>query len=176
MEKVKKCLIIVDYQNDFVSGSLGFEAAIEIEELIESKIKNAITEGIDIIFTFDTHQSNYLETQEGKNLPIEHCIDETFGHQLYGKIAKYLKNAAAIFKKPTFGSLELGKYLEVNQYNKVELCGLVTNMCVLSNAVIAKAALPEALIIVDQEASKSFNQDLHDQAINILRALQVTIK
>lgn len=172
---MKKLLLVVDFQNDFVDGALGFEGASDLDDLIVSKIKTYLNNGDDIIYTLDTHYENYLETQEGKRLPIIHCLKGTKGHEVYGKTAKYLNNALKVFEKDTFGSLELGIFLKDKNYHEIELTGLVTNMCVISNAIIAKTALPEARIVVDKKASKSFNEDLHNKTIDVLKGLQVDI-
>lgn len=172
---MSKLLIIVDYQNDFVDGALGFDGAKKLDSIIVSKIKKYLDNGDDIVYTLDTHYSNYLETQEGIRLPIPHVIDNSFGHQVYGKTANYLKEAKAIFKKETFGSLDLGNYLKDQDYKEIELVGLVTNMCVVSNAIIAKAALPEARIIVDSKACASFDNELHDKTLDVLSGMHIDI-
>lgn len=172
---MKKCLIIVDYQNDFVTGALGFSKAQEIEPVIVSKIEEYLKNDNDIIFTLDTHFENYLETQEGKRLPIVHCLDESFGHEVYGKVNNYVKTAKKVFKKFTFGSLELGNYLKDKEYQEIELVGLVTNMCVISNAIIAKSALPEARIVVDKKATRSFDESLHEDTLRVLKGLQIDV-
>lgn len=172
---MKKVLIVVDFQNDFVDGSLGFPKANTIANIIESKIKSYLEEGHDLLYTLDTHYDNYLETQEGINLPVKHCIEGTFGHEVYGNVKNYLKDAKKVFKKNTFGSLELGNYLKEEKYDVVEIAGLVTNMCVISNAIIAKAALPEALIIVDRKASMSFNENLHNKTFDLLEGMQTKV-
>ena len=172
---MKKCLIIVDFQNDFVSGALGFPGAEELDLIIENKIKDHLINNQDIIYTYDTHYENYLETQEGVRLPIMHCIDNSFGHSIYGNVSKYVSDAKATFKKNTFGSLDLGNFLKEQNYDEIELCGLVTNMCVVSNAIIAKAALPEARIVVDSKASKSFDEDLHNKTLDVLKGMQVDV-
>ncbi len=172
---MKKCLIIVDFQNDFVDGALGFPDAKSIEPLILDKIKDYLGNGHDLLFTFDTHYEDYLETQEGIRLPIKHCIYGTLGHELYGKVNDYRKHAKTVFNKVTFGSLELGNYLKDCDYDEIELAGLVTNMCVISNAIIAKSALPEARIIVDSKASLSFDMELHHKTLDVLKGLQVDV-
>lgn len=172
---MKKCLIVVDFQNDFVNGALGFEGAEKLDAIIENKIKEYLKNKDDIIYTLDTHYENYLETQEGKRLPVIHCLDGSYGHKVYGNSAKYLKNAKKVFKKNTFGSLDLGNFLKGQDYNEIELAGLVTNMCVISNAIIAKSALPEARIIVDKNASMSFDEDLHNKTMDVLKGLQVDV-
>ncbi len=173
---MKKALIVVDYQNDFVNGSLGFDKAILLEEAICCKIKEYQSQQQTVLFTMDTHKPNYLDTQEGKKLPIEHCIENTYGWELYGKVKNLLAHDAVCFCKNTFGSLSLAEYLKEQQFDSVELCGLVSNICVLSNAVLAKAALPEAEIIVDANCTASNDETLNQKALDVLTGLQVTIK
>lgn len=156
---MKKLLIVVDFQNDFVSGSLGFEGA----DLLD-----------DVIFTLDTHYSDYLSTNEGQHLPVEHCQKGTTGHELYGKV-KSLSEDALMFEKPTFPSLELANYLIKHNYSEVELCGLVSNICVLSNAVMVKSALPNAQIIVDAKATDSFDKDLHEKSLDVMSGLHIKV-
>ena len=174
---MKKALIIIDYQNDFVDGSLGFKGAEVLEELLIKKIEKAVKENTTVIFTKDTHPENYLESQEGRNLPVSHCIKNTKGWQLYGKLynlEKEIKNSVTI-EKPTFGSIKLAQLLEKEKFNEVELAGLVSNICVISNAIIAKAALPEALITVDSKATASFDEELNKKALDIMKGLQIRI-
>lgn len=172
---MKKVLIVVDFQNDFVDGALGFSGAKDLEIVIVNKIKDYLSKGYDLIYTLDTHYDNYLNTQEGIKLPIKHCIKGSFGHRIYGKAANYLSKAVKVFEKNTFGSLDLGNYLASNKYDEIELVGLVTNMCVISNAIIAKAALPEAKIIIDRKASMSFNEDLHNKTFDVLEGMQFEV-
>lgn len=172
---MNKCLIVVDFQNDFVDGALGFLQAKDIEPFILSKLEKYHKDKSDIIFTLDTHYSNYLNTQEGKRLPIVHCIDKTKGQEIYGKVNDYFKYAVKVFKKNTFGSLDLGNYLKTKEYDEIELVGLVTNMCVVSNAIIAKAALPEARIVVDSNACRSFNDELHFKTLDVLAGMQINV-
>lgn len=171
---MKKALIVVDYQNDFVCGALGFDGAERLEDIICEKIEQYKKEG-DVIFTFDTHEDDYLNTQEGKNLPVKHCIKGTDGHGLYGKVAKKVDFDSYIFDKPTFGSLELACFLKEKNYDVVELCGLVSSICVLSNAVLAKAALPESQIIVDSKATDSFDKEMNEKTFDILKNLHITV-
>lgn len=169
---MKRLLLVVDFQNDFVNGALGFEGAEKVEAPILKKLKEYKDNGEDIIFTRDTHQTNYLETEEGKNLPIEHCIEGTFGWEIYGEAKDY---ATIIFDKPTFGSLELGIYLQDKDYDVVEIAGLVSNICVISNAAIVKAALPEVQIIVDASMTDSYDKKLHKEALDVMEGFQVKI-
>ena len=108
---MKKLLVVIDYQNDFVNGSLGFQEAVALEDYLADLIKEYHNNNDDVIFTYDTHQKNYLTTQEGKNLPVAHCLENTEGWQLYGKIHDLAKNDKKIIKE-TFGSLALGNYLK----------------------------------------------------------------
>lgn len=170
---MKKLLIVVDYQNDFVNGSLGFPFAQQLENGIAAKIEEYKND--EIVYTLDTHYENYADTQEGKNLPVSHCIKGTKGHELYGKIQKLLEGRK-YFEKSTFPSLELGKYLEGKDYDTIELCGLVSNICVISNAVIAKAACPEAQIIVDSALTASADSELNQKAIEVMKGLQITVR
>lgn len=167
-----KLLIIVDFQNDFVDGALGFSKAKELDQKIVEKIK----EYDDIIFTLDTHDENYLETYEGKHLPIKHCIKNTFGHEVYGKTKNYLSKALKVFEKPTFPSLELANYLKTKNYDEVEVCGLVSNICVLSNVIMVKAALPNVKIIVDKNLTSSFDEDLNNKTFDILKGIHVEVR
>lgn len=133
---MKKLLIVVDYQNDFVSGSLGFEAAKRIEDAVCEKIRAYQAAGDDVVYTLDTHGPSYAGTQEGRKLPVAHCLRGTTGWELYGKAAELLRGCPA-FEKPVFGSAALFDWLRGREYAGIELCGVVSNICVLSNAVLA---------------------------------------
>lgn len=170
----KKLLIVVDYQNDFVDGSLGFEAAKDIESAICNKIEKYVKGGHDVVFTLDTHSQKYLLTDEGRNLPVKHCIKGTAGHKLYGKVATLARDKVQI-EKPTFASLELAKYIEGKDYGEIELCGVVTNICVISNAVMAKAAAPDCKITVDAACCASNDSEIEEKSYEIMKNLHVTV-
>lgn len=172
---MRKCLIVVDYQNDFVTGSLGFEKAEQLDGRIADKIESYRTNDWEIIFTFDTHEENYLQTNEGRNLPVEHCIKGTDGHKLYGRTAEMREECDRCFYKPSFGSAELFEYLKDEKFDKVELCGVVTNICVISNAVIAKTALPEAEVSVDSTCVASNDDNLNKSALDVMHSLQINV-
>ena len=126
---MKKCLIVVDYQKDFVDGSLGFEASVKLDENIAAKIKQYHAENADVIFTLDTHESNYMDTQEGKNLPVRHCIRGTEGWEIIPELRLYVET---VFDKPTFGSRELGEYLASQKdIGRITVIGLSTDICVI---------------------------------------------
>lgn len=172
---MKKCLIVVDYQNDFVTGSLGFKKAEQLDDRIAEKIEKYRSENWEIVFTFDTHEENYLNTNEGRNLPVAHCIKGTDGHKLYGKTANMLKQSDKCFYKPSFGSSELFEYLKAEKFDIVELCGVVTNICVISNAVLAKTALPEAEVSVDSLCVASNDDSLNKSALDVMQSLQINV-
>lgn len=172
---MKKLLIVVDYQEDFVVGSLGFSKAKEIEEQICAKIREYRKEGWTIAFTMDTHYPDYLNTQEGIHLPIPHCIKGTKGWEIYSSVAKLKTPQDLCFCKETFGSKELFEYLKQSDYISIELVGVVTNICVISNAILAKTALPEAIIIVDASAVASNDAKLNEKALDIMENLQIKI-
>ena len=172
---MKSAVVVVDFQNDFVCGSLGFPAAADLEQPICKRLESALNHGEDILFTFDTHEENYLETQEGKLLPIPHCIRGSKGWELYGKTASFLTDSTPVFCKNTFGSLDLADYLAKQGYDRVEFLGLVSNICVLSNAVLAKAALPESTISVNAALTGSSDPVLHRASLDVLRGIQVEI-
>lgn len=172
---MKKLLIVVDYQNDFVSGSLGFDGGKAIESNIAEKIRTYRAEGNDILFTLDTHGADYRFTEEGKHLPVEHCMKGSNGWELYGSVAALRQPEDVCFEKATFPSLQLGEYLSGKDYDAIELVGLVSNICVLSNAVIAKAALPNAHIVVDASCTASADEELHQKALDVMGGLHIEV-
>lgn len=175
MKNNKKILLVVDYQNDFVIGSLGFENAVSLDEKIAKRVREAKENDYDVIFTFDTHDEDYLTTQEGNRLPVPHCVDGSDGHDIYG-LTKLESLGCMRIKKVTFGSISLSDFLRnLSNIKEIEICGVVTNMCVISNAVICKTVLPEAKIIVNAELCASFNDSLHEQALNVMESMQMDV-
>ncbi len=170
----KKLLVVVDYQVDFVTGSLGFEGALALEDAICEKIRAYKRAGDEVVFTLDTHEQKYLFTNEGKHLPVKHCIKGTSGHKLYGKVGA-LSDGCTVIEKATFGGLGLAEHISRSDYSDIELCGVVSNICVLSNAVIAKAASPDSQIIVDAACVAAPDSQMHEKALDILRGLHVNI-
>ena len=168
-----RALVVVDYQNDFVTGTLGFPEAAEIEDVIADKVIAYKIAGDDIYFTKDCHGRNYLSTQEGKNLPIRHCTTKK-GRELYGSL-NGLSEGCVIIEKSTFGSTELMDLLAAKAYDEIEFCGLLSNICVLANAVLAKTVLPETVIIVDADATRSNDPALNEKALDIMRSLQIRV-
>ena len=182
---MKRLLIVVDYQIDFVDGALGFEGAELLDGPIARKIEAYREAGDTVCFTFDTHRKDYLETQEGRKLPIPHCIEGTEGHGLYGNVAETIRETDRVFYKPTFGSTELFERLVKLQgvadglgrqpFESIELVGLVSNMCVLANAVIARTACPNTPIIVDAACTAAPDPAMNEKALDIMEGLQIEV-
>lgn len=174
---MNRYLFVIDYQNDFVDGALGFPGAEKLDEKIAAKIR---TYGKGhVLFTRDTHFDNYLDTREGKNLPVIHCVKGTHGWQVYGETAKALEEVgAAAIDKLVFG-------MDVTHpdtaavlpecANEIELVGLVSNICVVSNAVVLQSKYPEATIIVDAGCTDSFDKTLHEKVLDVLEGFQVKV-
>ena len=172
---MKKLLVVVDYQRDFVDGSLGFPEAQLLEGPICEKIGTCLAQGAEVAFTFDTHKDNYLETQEGRLLPVPHCIQGTAGWELYGRVAGYCTPKTPCFHKPAFGSMSLAYYAKTQQYEEIELCGLVSNICVLSNAVLVKAALPECRVVVDARCTACADPQMQQKVLDVMEGLQIQV-
>ena len=172
---MKRLLVVVDYQNDFVDGALGFKGAELISHNIAKLIKEFRNKGDEVVFTYDTHNEDYLNTVEGKNLPVPHCLKGSNGWQLYPEINALLGDSR-VFEKPGFGSKELGHYIENNDFDEIYLCGLVSDICVFSNAIIAKAsASPYTKIIVVRNATSSFDLDMQEKSFDVLKHLHIEI-
>lgn len=172
---MKKLLIIVDYQVDFVNGSLGFPGAEKLESKIVSRIKKAKVAGEDLVFTKDIHDEKYLESEEGKNLPVIHCQKGTKGAELFGELKKFEKDYP-VFEKGAFASIELGNYLKDKKYDEITIVGLVSYICVLSNAVICKAALPNAHIIVEKDLTSAYDINAQKIGFEALKNIHVEIR
>ncbi|PXV95556.1 nicotinamidase-related amidase [Lachnotalea glycerini] len=168
-----KVLIVVDMQKDFIDGALGSERAVSIVKNVEEKIKTYHDGGNTVIFTRDTHGENYVETQEGRNLPVYHCIKGTSGWEISSKLNTI---DAVIIDKPTFGSVELMKYLsDFYPEREFELVGLCTDICVISNAIMLKAFLPEAKVSVDAACCAGVTLDSHKNALEAMKMCQIYI-
>ena len=172
---MRSILLVIDYQQDFVDGALGFPQAVLLEDPIVQKIMAYRQNGQEILFTYDTHTADYLNTQEGRNLPVVHCIKGTPGWELYGKVAQLCRDTDTSIEKIAFGSMELAAYLAANQYDRVVLLGGVSNICLISDAVLAKAALPEAEIIVDASCVASNDDRLNEAALDVMASMQIRI-
>ncbi len=173
---MKNFLVVVDMQKDFVDGALGTSEAVSIVPKVAERIKNFQGE---IIATYDTHFENYMETAEGKNLPVPHCIKGTDGWQLNSEVATALKEKDfTSVEKLTFGSAELPKIIEEianGEDFKVELIGLCTDICVVSNALLLKAHFPEKEISVDPECCAGVTPESHNAALLTMKMCQIKI-
>lgn len=170
---MKKALLIVDVQNDFVSGSLGSEYAQEVvvpNVLALAKQFNAE----DIYATMDTHYESYLSTPEGKKLPVEHCISGTTGHELVASVNKLIADYHRIYKL-TFGASPIALAYLFKEYDEIHVCGLCTDICVVSNVLILKALFPDKNIIVHENACGGTSKENHDAAITTMKSCQVDI-
>ena len=170
-----RLLVVVDYQNDFIDGALGFAGAEKIAPKIAELIKEFHANKDEVVFTFDTHNADYLNTTEGKYLPVPHCLKGSQGWALYPEIEPLLGDSK-IFEKPGFGSKELGHYIEENNFDEIYLCGLVSDICVFSNAIIAKSsASPYAKVKVVRNATSSFDLNMQEKSFDVLKHLHIEI-
>jgi Amidases related to nicotinamidase len=169
---MKKLLIVVDMQNDFITGALGSLQAQQIVPAVKAKIEMYRQSGDKVLFTRDTHDDDYMATQEGKYLPIVHCVEGTAGHLIAVGLNA---DGCEIFDKPTFGSLELAEQVAAGKYDEIELCGLCTDICVVSNALILKAQLPETKISVDASCCAGVTEESHKSALLTMKMCQVNV-
>lgn len=169
-----RALVVVDYQTDFVNGTLGSQDAALIGDAIGSLITSYLDSGDSVFFTRDTHGPDYLETREGRLLPVEHCIKGTPGWEICGRPGELSEDPRCrIIDKPTFGCAELMEVLR--EYDEIEICGVVTNICVIANAVIARTANPEARVVVRRDCVASYDRELGEKALDVMQSLQVEI-
>ena len=176
-------LVVVDMQNDFVSGALGTKEAFDIVPDVVGRVVDGLNRGEQILFTRDTHEEDYLATQEGKKLPVPHCIRGTEGWEIISQLQEY---AVHPIDKPTFGSRDLGALLKARDeelrrqgkpgVEKVTLIGVCTDICVLSNALVVKAFLPEAEILVDASCCAGVTPQSHRTALEAMKVCQVTVE
>ncbi len=165
---MKKTLIVVDMQKDFIDGALGTGEAVAIVEKVKEKIALYQAHGDEIIFTRDTHQPDYLGTNEGKYLPVKHCIEETEGWQIYEGLEV---DGAIYINKPNFGYTGWAEF----DFEEVELVGLCTDICVVSNALILKALFPEIKITVDADCCAGVTPESHEAALLTMKMCQVEV-
>ena len=165
---MRKTLIVVDMQNDFIDGALGTKEAVAIVPAVASKIKEYRERGDEIIFTRDTHHENYPETQEGKNLPVVHCIEGTQGWEISERLEV---GDSEIIDKPTFGWTHWNE----RNFEEVELVGLCTDICVVSNAMLLKTYFPEIEITVDASCCAGVTPETHQAALETMKMCQIHI-
>ena len=170
---MKKLLIVIDMQNDFIDGALGTPEAQEIVEAVKEKIRSYPPEAV--FATMDTHGPDYLTTQEGRMLPVAHCIRDTEGWAIRPEIAALLTKAK-VFEKPTFGSVALAEAVsKMEGLEEIELVGLCTDICVVSNALMLKAFLPEVTIRVDARCCAGVTPEKHHAALETMRSCQIEV-
>lgn len=166
-----KYLIVVDMQVDFITGSLGSKLAKAIVPNVVEKVK---TFDGRVIFTRDTHFADYMQTQEGKKLPVAHCIKDTDGWQICDALKPYVET---VIDKVTFGSIKLPDMIKEygEEIEEIELCGLCTDICVISNAMIVKATFPEVQITVDSQCCAGVSVESHKTALAAMKAVQIDV-
>lgn len=173
---MKHILIVVDMQNDFITGALGNERAEATVPRIAQKLLHARARGDLIIFTQDTHEESYLESFEGRHLPVTHCIRGSEGVKIHPLLAP--KPGELVLEKPTFGSVKLPElvrpHMEPNTV--IELCGVCTDICVVSNALLLRAHYPEQEIVVDASACAGVTPESHESALTTMRACQIDVR
>ena len=171
-----KLLVVVDMQNDFVSGALGTKEAVAIVPYVVGRVVQAVNDGWDIIFTQDTHEEDYMDTQEGKNLPVPHCIRGSEGWEIIPQLQEYVEGRMRV-EKPTFGSVQLANLLCFSEsYEEIELIGLCTDICVISNALMIKGHLPEVPISVNAACCAGVTPASHNNALEAMKMCQITVK
>lgn len=161
---MRKVLVVIDMQNDFIDGALGTK---EAQAMLPRLVEKLEREETLLVFTQDTHGADYLETQEGKNLPVPHCIKPEKGWEIAPSLKPFVEKAAAVVEKPTFGSLEP---------DAIELVGLCTDICVIANAMILKAAFPEVPVSVDASCCAGVTPQSHENALAAMKICQVVVR
>lgn len=171
---MQQILVVVDMQKDFVDGALGTAEAVAIVPKVAEKIKSFSGK---VLFTRDTHEENYMDTQEGKNLPIPHCIRGTEGWEIVPELKAFCQGPC--IDKPTFGSAELGKLLQElhaqEPIERITFIGLCTDICVISNVLLTKACLPEVELVVDASCCAGVTPESHKTALEAMKMCQITI-
>lgn len=180
---MSKLLVVVDYQNDFVEGTLGFAAASAIDAGIAARVQAYLATGEQVLVTYDTHTENYLQTREGRALPVMHCVKDTVGWQLYGQTQQAVAMTCCsaqvhMLEKNSFGMspkslIQLAQNL--GEITAIEIVGVVTNICVISNAVLLQAQWPQAQITVDAALCAGFDEALHEKALDVMEGLQMQV-
>lgn len=171
-----KVLVVVDMQNDFIDGTLGTDEAKAIVTAVRDKIDEYHIAGDTVLFTRDTHYENYLQTQEGRNLPVEHCIKGTYGWEISSELKT---SGSMIIDKSSFGSCMLAEKLEEinasNDIEAIELVGLCTDICVISNGLLIKTKLPEIQVKVDASCCAGVTPESHETALRAMQACQIEV-
>ena len=179
---MSKLLIVIDMQNDFISGSLGRKAAEVIVPAVANKVNKYFENKDSVIYTQDTHDKNYFNTLEGKKLPIEHCIYETEGWNIDSRVMPQTNEAVNVIKKKTFGYYDWEEYFmfsfahnEDDNIEEIEICGLCTDICVVSNALILRALFPNVVIKCDSSCCAGTSDEAHEAALRVMRSCQIEV-
>ena len=172
----KKVLVVIDMQKDFIDGALGSAEAVRIVDNCVKKINLARAEGADVIFTRDTHFDDYMTTEEGKNLPVPHCIKGSDGWQIAVALTEGIAHPV-VFDKVTFGSKELGSFIadKYSDAESIEFIGICTDICVISNALLVKAFCPNIPICVDASCCAGVTPESHDTALKAMESCQIHV-
>ncbi|MBS1400441.1 MAG: cysteine hydrolase [Clostridia bacterium] len=170
---MKELLAVIDMQNDFVFGALGSSDAQAILPAVEKRISAARQAGKTVVFTRDTHGEDYLSTQEGKRLPVRHCLKDSEGWQIVGGLQK---SGDKVFDKPLFASVELAEYIRRENFERVEFIGVCTDICVVSNVLLTKAFSPETEVSVCAKCCAGTSAAAHEAALLTMRSCQAQIE
>lgn len=173
-----KVFIVIDMQNDFISGALGNPQTLAATTPMAERVKEIIAEGTEILYTLDTHYENYSDTQEGKKLPVPHCIKGTEGHRLIPELMDIIGNESRAVEKITFGSKELPqRVIDIcgGVPDEIELAGVCTDICVISNAMILKAFFPETNITVNSKCCAGVTPESHCRALEAMKMCQINV-
>jgi nicotinamidase-related amidase len=173
---MEKFFVVIDMQNDFLSGALRNEEGLKVIDYIKNRLEQ-LDDDVKVIFTRDTHHEDYMETEEGANLPVPHCIEGTHGWEITDELAPYAAKAT-VFNKNTFGSKELAKFFENydGEIESFELVGVCTDICVISNALLIKSVLPNAKIYVDARGCAGVTPESHQTALSAMKACHVHVR
>lgn len=171
---MRRLLVVVDMQKDFVDGVLGTKEAREIVEPLVELVKAEQEKGTEVVFTMDTHSEEYLKTQEGKKLPVPHCVKGSEGWELIPEL-KPLAEGCRIFEKPAFGSTELADFVRRHHYEEIVLAGLCTDICVISNAILLKSAVPESEVSIISSCCAGITPKSHENALEAMKMCQIVI-
>lgn len=168
-----KAYVMVDMQKDFIEGVLGNESTRNVVKNVVEKLKNI--KG-DFYYTMDTHSGDYMNTEEGRNLPVPHCIEGTEGYELTNAIAAALPENAVMVQKVTFGAKNLPAAMNIEDIEEIELFGVCTDICVISNAMLLKAFFPNKKITVDASCCAGTSKESHERALEAMKMCHINIK
>lgn len=170
---MRKTLVVIDMQHDFIDGALGTAEAVAIVPKVREKVEKYIAEGNNVIFTRDTHFEDYLETQEGKKLPVKHCLWRTPGWCIHKDIPS--QYGVAIIDKQTFGFDDWSAYCDILDVEHIEVCGVCSDICVISNVLAIKASYPDAEVTVDASCCAGTTHENHKAALQVMKCCQVNV-